>query len=78
MHGPHVGSVSGSILLLWPFDMLCPVFRCIIFDAPLLDVNFKCESFCFRIFIHSVGTKSLYKLLGELFYLYGLILNFLF
>ena len=49
--------------------MLCPVVRSIIFGAPLLGVNFRCESLCFRLFIHSVGTKSLYKLLGKLFHL---------
>ena len=63
-----MGSVSGSILLLRPFS-LCPVFRHIIFDAPLLNVNFRCKNLCFRLFIHSIGTKSLDILLGELSYL---------
>ena len=61
----HVGLMSGSILFLWPFSMLCPVFRCVIFDAPVLNGNFRCESLCFMLFIHSVSTKSLYILLGE-------------
>ena len=49
--------------------MLCPVFRRIIFGVPLLDVNFRCKSLCYMLFIHSVGTKSLYILLGKLSYL---------
>ena len=72
LHWSHVGLFSGSIILLWPLSMLYPAFRCIICDSPLLDVNFRCEILCFRLFIHSVGTKgtrSSHTLLGELLYL---------
>ena len=41
------------------------VFRPIIFDIPLLNVNFRCEGLCFMFFIHSIGTKYLYTLLGS-------------
>ena len=40
-----------------------------IFRALPLHANFRSESLCFRLFIQSIGTKSLYTLLDELFHL---------
>ena len=40
-----------------------------IFCGLLLDANFRSESLCFRHFVKSIGTKSLYTLLDELFHL---------
>ena len=56
----HSGWVSGSILLLCPFNMECPVFSLIIFVIPFLEVFFRridlFAKFCWVIF----GTIFLY------------------
>ena len=38
----------------------------VIFEAPILDVNLRCASLCFKLFIQSVGTVFIYVILDNL------------
>ena len=72
------GVISKSILLLWLFNMQCPDFSLIIFEAPFLEVCLRCNARCFSSSLDIVGAMFLYLLSFVLFHLLCHLLRVIF
>ena len=72
------GVISKSILLLWLFSMQCPDFSLLIFEAPFLEVYFRCNARCFSSSLDIAGAMFLYLLSFVLLHLLCHLLKVIF
>ena len=72
------GVIYKSILLLWLSSMQCPDFSLLIFEAPFLEVCFRCNARCFSSSLDIVGAMFLYLLSFALFHLLCHLLRVIF